>query len=176
MPDRSAPEKRPRGSIAGLLGWCFLGWVLLTWTATVEVFATGALVALGCALLLAPLGGLPGPWHLLAPRRLGARARLLVLLVTAVARANLHLARRIWSPRLAPRSGMIVLPTRMRGESQVAAVGVLTSLVVDNQLVDVDLATHRLLYHCIEVPADQEGREAVNGAVERRLLDIEGTR
>ena len=54
---------------------------------------------------------------------------------------------------------------------QVGAVGLLTSLVVDNQVVDVDLDERTMLYHCVEVPRD-DPYDAVNGPVERRLLAI----
>ena len=55
---------------------------------------------------------------------------------------------------------------------QVGAVGLLTSLVVDNQVVDVDLDERTMLYHCVEVPRD-DPYDAVNGPVERRPLAIE---
>jgi multicomponent Na+:H+ antiporter subunit E len=151
--------------------WAYLIWVLLTWTATVEQLAVGAVVAALVAVALAPLGPVVRPWLLLDPRRLG---RLLALAGRAVARsavANVKLARKVASPHPHVPSGMLVVPTAAETAAQFAAVGVVTSLIVDNQLVDVDVHARRLQYHTVEVDsADPErNRAAVNGPVEELL-------
>jgi hypothetical protein len=51
-------------------------------------------------------------------------------------------------------------------------VGVLTSLIVDNQLVDLDRANGELQYHAVELPRDERERAEVNSAVERSLTKL----
>jgi multicomponent Na+:H+ antiporter subunit E len=50
-------------------------------------------------------------------------------------------------------------------------VGLITSVIVDNQLVDVDRSRAQLQYHAVEVPEDgpEQAREAINGPVEQHL-------
>jgi multicomponent Na+:H+ antiporter subunit E len=86
-------------------------------------------------------------------------------------RANLSLTRRIWMPSRPVRSGMVIVPTATRTDGEVAASGLLTSLVVDNQLVDLDGTRHELQYHVMALP-DGPAREAVNGPLERRVLAV----
>jgi len=155
----------------GTFCWCLLAWVLLTWTATTEVLVTGALVSLLCAVALAPLGAVSPPWQGLRPSRAVPLARLAGSLVPRVVRANLTMARRVWSRRPPPRTGMVVVPTRARDAGLLGAVGLLTSLVVDNQVVDVDRSSDTLLYHCLDVPQGDR-YAAVNGPIERRVLDV----
>lgn len=157
----------------GLVCWCLLAWVLLTWTATTEVLVTGLVVSVVCAVALTPLGPVPPPWRALRPSRAVALLRLGGGLAVRMVRANLVMARRVWSRRPPPRTGMVVVPTQARGSGRVGTVGLLTSLVVDNQVVDVDLSSDTLLYHCLDVP--EGGRyAAVNGPLEQRLLDVGG--
>jgi multicomponent Na+:H+ antiporter subunit E len=168
---------RKAGSYLALTLWCYACWVLLTWTATLEFLATGLLVALVVAAVLAPFGDTVRPWALIRPRRM---ARALVLAGEVgwnIARANVDLARRIWSPHMPLATGMVVVPTRERSDGGLAGVGLLTSLVVDNQVVDVDRARGELLYHCVEVPeGDAETRyQAINGRVERRIAALEAS-
>ena len=82
-------------------------WILLTWTRTLSqlIFGLGLslLVALGCAFF----GPVAAPWAYLSPRRLLATVRLFISALGRIVRANLSLARRIWSPSLPLRSGMV---------------------------------------------------------------------
>ena len=157
----------------GLAAWCLLAWVLLTWTATVEVLVTGVLVSVLCAVALSPLGAPPPPWRALRPGYAVPLARLAGSLAVRIVRANVVMARRIWSRRPPPRTGMVVVPTRVRDGGRLGAVGLLTSLVVDNQVVDVDRASDTLLYHCLDVP-EGDRYAAVNGPLEQRILDVGG--
>ena len=156
----------------GLAAWCFLAWLMLSLSVSVESLVTGVVLSLGAAAALSPLGDAPGPWTLLRPRRVVPLRRLVGGLAVDCTRANLQMARRVWAPHPRLRTGMVVVGTQARTEGQVGAVGLLTSLVVDNQVVDVDLDERTMLYHCVEVPRD-DPYDAVNGPVERRLLAIE---
>ena len=162
--------------VSALFCWAYLVWVLLTWTLTVENELFGAGFALAVAVVLAPLGEVAGPWRLLTPRRLGATAVLLASAAGRIVLANLKLSRLIWDPRLRHRdgplrSGMTIVPTQARSDGQLAAVGVITSLIVDNQIADLDRSRAELQYHAVEVPAGgpERKRQAINGPVEKLL-------
>lgn len=167
---------RPAGirNAAACAMWAYAVWILLTWTATAEQLLFGAALAVVVGAALAPLGPVIAPWRAFAPKRMLAWSRLLGGSAGRIVVANFALARRIWSPRSRLRSGMIVLPTRARSDGAIAAVGLVSSLIVDNQLVDLDRSEACLQYHAVEVPqGDTEQRyERVNGATERRVLEI----
>ena len=157
--------------VAGLFGWGFLVWVLLTWTLTAEQLLYGGVIALSVAVALAPLGRVAGPWRLLRPRVFLGGCWLLIAAAGRVLLANLSLSRRIWDPRRPLASGMVITPTRERADWGVAAVGVISSLIVDNQIVDLDAHAHELQYHAVAVPAGgaDKARDAINGPVEDLL-------
>ena len=157
--------------IAGLFCWAFGVWVLLTWTLTVEQLLFGAVIAVTVAVALAPLGNVAGPWRLLRPRAFVGGCWLLVATAGRVLLANLSLSRRIWDPRRPLASGMVIAPTRERADWGLAAVGVISSLIVDNQLVDADARAHELQYHAVAVPegGPEQVRQHVNGPVEDLL-------
>jgi multicomponent Na+:H+ antiporter subunit E len=161
--------------LAGLFCWAFLVWVLLTWTLTVEQVVFGICVALAVALALAPLGNVAGPWRLLRPRALEGGTWLLIAAAGRVFLANLRLSRRIWDPRRPLSSGMVIAPTREHADWGLAAVGVISSLIVDNQIVDLDRRAHELQYHAVAVPEGgaEKVREEVNGPVEDLLKPFE---
>ena len=157
--------------IAALSCWAFGVWVLLTWTATLEQLLAGAVTAVAVAVALAPLGEVAGPWRLLRPRRLAATAALLLLAARRIVAANLRLAWLIWHPHPPLRSGMVVVPSGVRSDGDLAAVGLITSLIVDNQLVDLDREAAQLQYHAVEVPQGTPAsvRAKINGPVELLL-------
>lgn len=151
--------------------WAMGVWVLLTWTRTAEQIIIGVAVSVAVAIVLAPLGAVPGPWRLLDPRVAGRVAGLLFVGLARVVVANVRLARRVWSPSLPLRSGMVIVPTTQRGELGLTTVGIVSSLIVDNQIVDVDRSRGRLLYHAVDVPPrdPEAAREQINGPLERHL-------
>jgi multicomponent Na+:H+ antiporter subunit E len=155
--------------VIALVLWAGLAWVLLTWTATVEQAAYGVAVSIGVAVVLSPLGPVALPWRLLQPGRL---VRLAAVAATSVGRilwANVVLARRVWSPSLPIRTGMLVVPTDLRTDGGITALGLLGSVIVDHQLVDLEPG--RLQYHAVWVASEdpEEARERINGRVERLL-------
>jgi multicomponent Na+:H+ antiporter subunit E len=158
----TAPARRRRAYLAtaaALFAWAYLAWVLLTWTLTAEQLAFGAGIAAVTAIALAPLGRALGPWWFLTPRRLLAVARLLAETAIRVVVANVKLSARIWNPRRPLSSGMIVVATHERSDGGLAAVGLISSLVVDNQIVDLDRRSRHLQYHAVAVP-DSDRRAA----------------
>ena len=165
------PSRRVAARLIGLWCWAYLVWALLTWTRTVEQVLFGAFIAAVVAVALAPLGAVAGPWRLLRPRALAGGAWLVAAAAGRSFRANLRLSRRIWDPRRPLASGMVITPTREREGWGLAAVGVISSLIVDNQLVDLDARAHELQYHAVAVPdgGPEQAREQINGPVEDLL-------
>ncbi|HVV76420.1 MAG TPA: Na+/H+ antiporter subunit E [Mycobacteriales bacterium] len=155
--------------VLALALWSFAVWVLLTWTATIEQEAFGVAIALVVAVALAPLGDVIVPWRLLDPRVLTSLVRLSGFALIQIARANVILAWRVWHRRPYLRSGLVITPTRMQSDAGLAAVGLVSSLIVDNQIVDVDRASHELLYHAVVVP--EGGRVAAYHRINARLED-----
>jgi multicomponent Na+:H+ antiporter subunit E len=157
--------------LAGLFCWAFLVWTLLTWTFTAEQEIFGTIVAVTVAVALAPLGDVAGPWLLLRPRALAGGVALVAATAWRSLLANLRLTRRIWDPRRPLSSGMVITPTRERTDGDLAAVGVISSLIVDNQIVDVDCDAHEFQYHAVAVPSGgpEQVRAQVNGPVEDLL-------
>jgi multicomponent Na+:H+ antiporter subunit E len=162
--------------VAALGCWAFLVWVVLTWTRTLEQLVAGAVLALAVALLLGPFGEVARPWRLLEPPRLAAVVRLGAVALGRVVVANINLARRIWSPSRPLHSGMVVVPTSMQSDGNLAATGLITSLIVDNQVVDVDRVHHKLQYHAVVVPHGNRAHpeDDINAPIERLLVPISG--
>jgi multicomponent Na+:H+ antiporter subunit E len=165
------PSRRILARLVALWCWAYLVWVLLTWTLTVEQLLFGAVVAIAVAVALAPLGEVAGPWRLLRPRALAGGAWLLIAAAGRVLLANLRLSRRIWDPRRPLTSGMVITPTRERQDWGLATVGVISSLIVDNQLTDLDARARELQYHAVAVPDGdaEQARQQINGPVEDLL-------
>jgi multicomponent Na+:H+ antiporter subunit E len=157
--------------VLALACWCYLVWILLTWTRTAEQLLFGAGISLLVAIALAPLGRVAGPWRLLVPRNAVAALKLLVTALVKIPVANVRLAVRIWRPSRPLRSGMVVVPTRERSDLALTTVGLVTSLIVDNQIVDLDRRRHLLQYHAVDVPdgGPEQKRAAINEPVERCL-------
>ncbi len=162
--------------ISALAVWCFAVWVLLTWTLTAEQLGVGAVVAIAVAVLLAPVGDVVEPWRLLAPRRLVATLRLVAVASWRIVVANVRLSYRIWRPSRPLTSGMVIVSTQERSDAGIGGVGLITSLIVDNQVLDVDRRRHELLFHAVAVPTggDQAAYDEINGPVERLLHPVEG--
>jgi multicomponent Na+:H+ antiporter subunit E len=151
-------------------------WLLLTWTVTFEQLVAGGIIAACWACLLAPLGEAARPWRLLHPKVLIATVRLVIESFLRILQANIGLAVRIWRPSRPLQSGMIIVRSGLRTDRGVGAVGLITSLIVDNQIIDLDRRLHLLQYHAVSVPegGPDERVAQINGPVERMLAPIVG--
>jgi multicomponent Na+:H+ antiporter subunit E len=147
-----------------VFGWAYLTWTVLSWTASVEAIVVGLALSALTAVACAPLGPLAGPWQGLSPRRAVGLFSLAGHVLVRMIAANIALTRRIWTPRRPVPSGMLVVPTTARSDGEYAAVGLLTSIIVDSQLVDLDRDRQQLQYHVV----DTQERE-INAAVEARI-------
>ena len=170
--DRLSGPVRYFARALGLAAWCLIVWILLTWTVTAEQYAFGIGISVAIGLALAPLGPVVPPWAVLAPRRLWRTLGLLITSLGRIVSANVRLAARIWAPSRPLRSGMVIVPTSQRSLFGLTVVGLVTSVVVDNQIVDVDRRREELQYHAVAVPqgGPQEARAKINEPVERFLL------
>jgi multicomponent Na+:H+ antiporter subunit E len=168
---RSAKTRAHTARVFALACWSMLVWVLLTWTRTAEQLAVGAAVSLAVAAAIAPIGSVPGPWRLLTPRNLRRVLGLAAVAAARVVTANISLARRVWTPSRPLNSGMIITSTTQRSELGLTTVGLVSSLIVDNQIIDLDRARGQLQYHAVDVPPrdPDQGRDQVNGPLERHL-------
>ncbi len=153
--------------------WSGAAWVLLTWKATVEQALYGLAVSLAVAVVMSPLGPAARPWQLLRPGRLMRVAALVATSAARIVWANIDLARRVWSPSRPIRTGMLVVPTDVRTDGGVTVLGLLGSIIVDHQLVDLEPG--RMQYHAVWVASEDpsEARERINGPVERLLRPID---
>lgn len=149
-------------------------WILLSWTRTVEQLAVGAALSVIVAAACAPLGPVLAPWSMLRPRRLWAIVATAFWAVGQIVRANLSLSRRIWAPSRPIRPGMVIVATEMETEGELTAVGLVTSLIVDNQLIDIDRERHEMLFHTVWVDSDDPSvnRQEINGPIEARIHAI----
>ena len=69
---------------------------------------------------------------------------------------------------------MVVVPTTLCSDGGLASVGLISSLIVDNQIVDLAREQHVLQYHAVEVPdgTKSEQAEAINAPIERLVAKI----
>jgi len=160
--------------VAALGVWAYVVWVLLTWTLTAEQELVGLVLAVAVGLSMAPLGNVAAPWQFFDPRRFVGLLRLMVAALLRIVAANIQLARRIWAPSRPLSSGMVIVPTRERTDGGLAATGLITSLIVDNQIVDIDRGRNELQYHAVAVPHGNRKRpeDDINAPVERLLAPI----
>lgn len=171
-------RQRWAGYVAMAL-WLWAIWLLLSWTATVEQLVYGAVFAVLMAVPLSALGNVVRPWRVLAPRRLVALIVLTGGYLFRLAAANVRLARRIWTPSRPLRSGMVLIDSPTHGDGALTALGLITSTVVDNQLIDVDDTSTppRLQYHGVWISSSDPARNA--SAILDRFPDwlrgVEGT-
>lgn len=182
--NESMPGRRRKRSAGGttllrrgvaIAMWAFAVWLLLTWTVAAEQLITGAVIAVGVAVAMAPLRDVVAPWQLLQPRRLAAVLALAALGLIKIVRANISLAVRIWRPTRPLKSGMVVVPTTLRSDGGLASVGLISSLIVDNQIVDLGREQQVLQYHAVEVPegTKSEQAEVINAPIEWLVAKIE---
>jgi multicomponent Na+:H+ antiporter subunit E len=158
-----------------LFVYAYLGWLVLTWTRTAEQLIVGAVAAALIALACMPLGNVIAPWRIFDPRRLLVVARIAGYVMVNIVKANISLSRRIWTPSRPLRPGMVIVPTTVRSDGALTAVGLLTSLIVDNQIVDIDRRANELQYHAVWVTSEdgQVNRSRMNGPLEELLSRLE---
>ena len=68
---------------------------------------------------------------------------------------------------------MLVIPTDLKSDSGITVLGLLGSIIVDHQLVDLEPG--RLQYHAVWVASEDptEARERINGPLERLLKPLD---
>jgi len=153
--------------------WSFLCWLVLTWSTEIEQLLSGALLAIAVAAANHGLGTVARPWAVVAPRRLTALVRLAAVTSWRLLVAGMSLSRAVWFGGSRPPSGLVTIDTDERRDGGLAAVGLLTSLTPDNQLVDLDRQRSVLLYHTLRVLPDRgEQRRALTGSIEHAVSEV----
>ncbi|HWA65367.1 MAG TPA: Na+/H+ antiporter subunit E [Mycobacteriales bacterium] len=173
----TSPRRRRAAALSHslwLFCFCEAVWTLLTWTTNVESDVTGGCVSVAVTAALLPIFRDTATIRL-TPARLVAAGSLAARSLVGVVTANVKLARRIWSPSMPLRSGMVEVATKARSDAGLAAVGLVTSLIVDNQIVDISRPRNRLLYHAVHVPTGGSAYDEINGPVDRRVAALEAT-
>lgn len=175
--ERHGPRRdnnSPLARWAAYWPWCYLSWLAITWDKSAEQIVFGAVASVIVAAALTPLGPALQPWLLLDPRRWWVLLRTAVYVLAHLAAANVSLARRIWSPSRPLKPGMVIVPTQARSDGELTALAMLTSLIVDNQIVDLDRRSHQLQYHAVWCgsPKPQDNRAKINGPLERLLARL----
>lgn len=166
------PGFERRQAAISLFIWGMAAWLLLTWSNQLEQVITGALLSvLMTAILLPLMDGVVRPWALLQPRRAAAVLKLIAVAAIRIVVANARLTRRIWAPSRPLQSGMVVVGTNARTDAELAAIGLISSLIVDNQLVDLNRDRNELQYHALEVPPAGADRTEVVTAGTERLVE-----
>ena len=164
---------RSLGRWLSIWAWTYLVWIILTWSKAPEQLSFGAVAAAVVATLLAPPRtgrSAMGPPKSSPVGCLGACRSL---------RSGEHDRReflsscRILSRSRPLRPGMVVVPTEMKTEGELKAVGVLMSLIVDNQIVDLDRKRNELQYHGVRLETGDPAvnRSQINGPLEDLLSD-----
>ncbi|HEX3796011.1 MAG TPA: Na+/H+ antiporter subunit E [Acidimicrobiales bacterium] len=171
---RRAEKRGYAHSVLALWIWGIFVWVLLTWTATFSQVTFGIGFALAAALACASLGPVARPWIFLCPQNAMNAFMLLGSALWRIVRANVSLARRVWLPSRPLRSGIVIVPTQMTADGGLTAVGLVTSIIVDNQLMDIDRGTNELQYHAVSVNSRDaiENYRKINGPIERRMKGL----
>lgn len=156
---------------AVLAVWAYGVWLLLTWTVTAEQLAFGAGLAVATGIALCRVVTPVSPLRVLSPRFFAGLVALSAASLGRIVRANVELAARIWAPRRPLHSGMIIVPTVAPTPTAMAASGLITSLIVDNQIADLDAERAEFQYHAISVPEGDAAQraEAINAPTERWL-------
>ena len=170
----NGPPRRYRRRWLALAIWAYAAWILLSWTKTPEQLGFGAVASAVVAAILVPLGPVLEPWKLFDPRRAVVLLRVGAHVLVHLVAANISLSRRIWSPSLPLRPGMVIVPTTASTEAEFAAVGLLSSLVVDNQIIDIDRVGGVLQYHAVWVDSvdPAANRRQINGPLEELLIRL----
>ena len=121
-----------------------------------------------------PVGRCGGTLATPDPRRFVGVQRLITAALRRIVLANIELARRIWAPSRSLSSGMVIVPTQERTDGGLAATGLISSLIVDNQIVDINRERSELQYHAVAVPHGnrQHPEDDINAPVERLLRPI----
>jgi multicomponent Na+:H+ antiporter subunit E len=139
---------RGRRFVLACAGGFFI-WLLMVGTLDPAELLAGAVVAVLTALIAGPhLGLLDGvrlgaamPWHM---------ARFFWTFLVALLQSNLDMARRVLSPSLPIRPGIVEVGTELR--SELGRLLLANAITLTPGTLSVDVIGDRLLVHWVDVP------------------------
>ena len=136
--------------------FCFVVWLLLTWSLGMAELIIGAAVAL---LVAAVVGDLfpDGPRHWYNPVRVFWALVYLPVFFWYVIEANLDVAYRIVHPERPIRPGIVKVQTALK--SEVAKTFLANSITLTPGTLSVDIAGQTLYVHWINIRPDEAERE-----------------
>lgn len=168
--DRPPAELRPSYphylfSIAVL----FLLWVLLAGSLRQDELVAGVVVAVLVTLIAGPRLAILGGVRLtpLAPVHL---ILYLVTFVVALIRSNLDVARRVLSPSLPIRPGVVEVQTRL--QSPLGRMLLANSITLTPGTLSIDIVGDRILVHWIDCPPGTDlvrATKAISESFERHI-------
>lgn len=133
-----------------LFGFNFILWLLLTGSLKPAELVAGFIVATVAAMLVVEKVGLFGDLRI-SPQAPLAFLRYLGVFLVALVRANLDMARRVLSPSLPIRPGLVRIRTTL--ESDLGKLVLANSITLTPGTLSVDVEGDEILVHWIDCPS-----------------------
>ncbi len=158
-------------SILIAVGPLWLLWIALTGSTDPQELTAGFVVAVVVAALAGGEPFSPASLKIFQPRRLAYAVAYVPYMAWAIVRSNLDVARRVVSPKMPIRPGIVTVKTRLK--SPVGRLVLANSITLTPGTLTVDVCGDELCIHWIDVHAeDIEGatKEIVSGF--ERFLEV----
>ena len=155
---------------------CFLFWVLLTWSFTVQELAAGAVVSLAVALFSARFFiHEKAGWFFTPLRFLKLLGYWIFLFPVELVKANVDMARRCFTGCTDINPGIVKVPVGLKSDYGQAALANSITLTPGTITMDVAEQEGQTYYyiHWIDVTASgEEAGEAIKGRLEKGLKGV----
>ena len=170
-------QKTKSSAVAATFVVCFVFWVLLTWSFTVQELLTGAIVSLLVALFSARFFIREDAGWLLNPARFFACIGFWCgTFVSELVKANLNMARICFGGCKDINPGIVKIPTEMKSDYGLAALSnsiTLTPGTITMEVTEEDERNY-LYVHWIDVKETdpEKAGEAIKGNLEKGLRRV----
>lgn len=163
-------------AVLGTFLLCFCFWVLLTWSFTAQELLVGAVVSLAVALFAARFFIHENGLWLLNPAKWVALLGYVFVFLGELVKANMDMAKRCLSGCKDINPGIVKIPTGMKSDYGVAAVGnsiTLTPGTITMETTEED-GQNYLYVHWIDVAETdpEKAGEIIKGSMERALRRV----
>lgn len=156
---------------------CYIFWILLTWTFTVQELAAGAIVSLAVALFSARFFIHEKAFWLLNPVKLVmALVFWLGIFVTELVKANVDMAKRCFTGCKNINPGIVKVPVNIKsdyGQAALANAITLTPGTITMEITEEEGQTYYYI-HWIDVtkPGGEEAGDEIKGRMEKWLRRV----